>query len=144
MNASALRIVFALFLIAHGFITMSLATVPVPAPGALRTPYFPAFWRADVDSAWPASRLGLAPALVRTAGWVLWLAAFIFFSGAGLGLLGLPVLQGLWQPLAAAGAGLSLLLLALFWHPWLVLGVLLNMGILAGVYAGWFTRWFPR
>lgn len=144
MNASTLRIVFALFLIAHGLVTMSLATVPVPAPGALRTPYFPAFWRADVDSAWPASRLGLVPALVRTAGWVLWLAAFILFSDAGLGLLGIPVLHGIWQPLAAAGAGLSLLLLALFWHPWLALGVLLNMGILAGVYTGWFTRWFPR
>ncbi|CAG1013816.1 hypothetical protein ANAEL_04810 [Anaerolineales bacterium] len=42
MNISTLRILFAIFLIAHGLMTMSLATVPVLAQGALRTPYFPA------------------------------------------------------------------------------------------------------
>ena len=123
---------------------MSLATVPVPAAGTLRTPYFPAWWRVDVDSAWPVSRLWLKPSVVRTAGWVLWLAALILFAAVGMGLLGLSGLSGLWQPLAVIAAVLSLFLLLLYWHPWLVLGVLLNVGILAGVYAGWFTRWFNR
>jgi len=121
---------------------MSLATVPAPMPGALRTPYFPAWWRPDVDSAWPVSRLGLNPNFMRAAGWVLWLAVLLLFVAAGTGLLGMPGLNLIWQPLAFIAATLSLILLAFFWHPWLVLGVLLNIGILAGVYAGWFTRWF--
>ena len=144
MPPSTIRILFALFLIAHGAITMSLATVPVPAPGALRTPYLPAWWRPNLDSAWPASQLGISPIFVRTAGWLLWLAALVLFAAAGLGLLGLPGLNTLWQPLAAAGAVASLVLLVLYWHPWLALGVLINIGILAGGLSGWFTRWFAQ
>lgn len=139
-----IRTLFALFLIAHGLITMSLATVPVPAPGALRTPYFPAWWRENVDSNWPISRLGLNPGLTRTTGWLLWLAALILFAGAGLGVLGVPLLSALWQPLAGIAAVLSLVLLVFYWHPWLVLGVVLNMGMLAGIYTGWFTSWFSQ
>ncbi|MBI5955304.1 MAG: hypothetical protein HY865_26915 [Chloroflexi bacterium] len=142
MNISTLRILFAIFLIAHGLMTMSLATVPVPAQGALRTPYFPAWWRSNVDDAWPAMRIGLNPPLVRTVGWLLWLVILALFVAAGVGLLGLPGLAGIWQTLALIAAVLSLILLAFYWHPWLVVGVLLNIGIVGGVYLGWFTRWF--
>lgn len=145
MNISTLRILFAIFLIAHGLMTMSLATVPVPIQGALRTPYFPGWWRANVDDAWPAIRMGLNLSLVRTAGWLLWLVILALFFAAGAGLLGLTGLTGLtgiWQTLALIAAVLSLILLAFYWHPWLVVGVLLNIGIVAGVYLGWFTRWF--
>jgi hypothetical protein len=142
MNPSTLRILFAVFLFAHGLMTMSLATVPVPAPGAMHTPYFPAWWRANVDDTWPAMRMGLNPSLVRTAGWLLWLAILVLFAAAGAGLLGLPGLAGFWQSLALTAAVISLVLLVFYWHPWLVVGVLLNIGIAAGVYLGWFTRWF--
>lgn len=141
MNASTIRSLFGVFLLAHGLITMSLATVPPPAPGALRTPFFPSWWRTDVDNAWPAIRLGITPAVASTVGWLLWLVVLLFFLGAGLGLLGAPILNVAWHPLAAIGAVLSFLLLGLFWHPWLVLGVLINLGILLGGITGWFTRW---
>lgn len=144
MNSSSFRIVFAILLILHGLMTMSLSTVPVPAPGALRTPYFPSWRRADVDSHWPASKLGLNPAVVRTTGWLLWLAATILFTAAGLGLLGVPGLASIWQALAVIGAVVSLILLALFWHLWLILGVLINIFILVGSYTHWFTRWFSQ
>ena len=143
MNPATLRIIFGVFLIAHGLMTMSLATVPVAAPGALHTPFFPAWWRTNVDSTWPVARLGLSDAFVRTTGWVLWLTIMILFVAAGAGLLGIPCLDSLWQPLAAIGAGFSLLLLGFYWHPWLILGVLINIFILLGVFAGWFIRWFP-
>jgi predicted exporter len=73
----------------------------------------------------------------------LWTAALVLFTAAGAGLLGIPGLSNLWQIFAAAGGFISLILLALFWHPWLVLGVLINLTILGGVITGWFTRWFP-
>jgi len=144
MNTSTLRILMSVFLIAHGLVTMSLATVPVPKPGALHTPYFPAWWRADVDTTWPISRLGLTPNLVRAIGWILWVLALIPFVAAVVSLSGFLGVSALWQPLAAIAAGLSLILLGLYWHPWLILGVLINLGILACVYAGWFTRWLSR
>ena len=95
-----------------------------------------------MDSTWPASRLGLNSTLVRTVGWVLWLAALVLFVAAGLGLIGLAGLNAIWQSLAAFGAVFSLVLLVLYWHPWLVAGVVVNIGILAGAYLGWFTNWF--
>lgn len=141
MNSQSLRMIFAVFLVLHGLVAMSLATVPVPQPGALRTPYLPAWWRPDVDSAWPISRLGLSESLVRTFGWVLWLGSLLFFIAAALGVLGLPGLNTAWQPLAVIGSVLSLLLLGLYWHPWLVVGVVINLVILAGAYFGWLSRW---
>jgi hypothetical protein len=141
MNSQTLRIVFAVFLVLHGLIAMSLATVPVPQPGALRTPYLPAWWRPNVDPAWPISRLGLSDSLVRSIGWVLWLASLLLLIAAAIGLLGVPGLNTAWQTLAVIGSALSLSLLGLYWHPWLVMGVVINLGILAGVYSGWLTRW---
>lgn len=143
MSPATFRTFFAIFLIAHGLMTMSLSTVPVPAPGALHTPYFPAWWRNNVDSTWPASRLGIPVGIIRIVGSSLWMAVLVCFAAAGAGLLGLPSLSSLWQFFAAAGGIISLILLALYWHPWLVLGILINVGILGGVFTGWFTRWFP-
>lgn len=142
VSPTTVRTLFAVFLIAHALMTMSLATVPVPQPGALRTPFFPGWWRTNIDPLWPVARLGISPAVVQTAGWVLWLAASLLLALAGIGLLGLPGLNAIWQGLAVGGAVVSLLLLGLYWHPWLVVGILLNLGIVAGVWAGWFTRWF--
>ena len=142
MNPLTVRILFAFFLIAHGLVPVSLTNVPVPAPGALRTPYLPSWWRTNIDSVWPASRIGLPPEVVQTAGWLLWLSWAVLLAAAGAGLLGFPGLGVLWQTLASAGAVLSLILLVFYWHPWLILGLLINAFILAGVFAGWFTRWF--
>lgn len=72
MNTTLIRILFSLFLMAHGLLHMSLATVPVPEPSGLRTPFFPAWWREALDPKWPASRLGLPPQVVRTLGWLRW------------------------------------------------------------------------
>jgi hypothetical protein len=142
MSHNTLRILIGLFLIAHGLMTMSLATVPPPASGALRTPFFPSWWRASVDPLWPVMKLGLPEPLVRTIGWLLSAAILALFTLAGAGLLGFPGLTAIWQPIAAVAAGLSLVLLVLFWHTWLVLGIVINLVILLGVFLGWFTRWF--
>lgn len=142
MNTNTFRIIFSIFLIAHGLMTVSLSTVPAPVPGALHTPFFPGWWRTDIDSTWPAFRLGLPDGFVRTIGWVLWMAAFVLFTAAGAGLLGFPGLDMIWHILAAVAAGVSLVLLSLYWHPWLVIGILLNVTILLGVVSGWFVRQF--
>ncbi len=137
MNPLYLRFGFAAFLIAHGLVHYSLTTVPVPAPGALHTPFWPAWWRKAIDPTWPAARLSLPPAVVRLLGSALWVGVLAGFALAGLGVLGLPALNAAWPVLTVVAAVLSLILLVFYWHPWLVIGVLLNLGLLAAVWAHW-------
>lgn len=139
MNPTIFRILLVLFLLAHGYIHMSLASVPIPQPGALRTPFFPSWWRDAVDPKWPASRLGLSPELTRTLGWVLWLLVTALYTLSALALLFTAGQAALWQGLTAGASILSLALLALYWHPWLPVGVLLDVALLAAI----FLRWSP-
>ncbi len=134
MTPTTIRILFALFLLAHGWIHMSLAQVPLPQPGGLHTPFFPAWWRAGVDPSWPVSRLGLAPEATRTLGWVLWLAVVVLYALAGLALFFSPSSAATWQGLTVAASGLSLVLLALYWHPWLPVGILIDIALLALIF----------
>jgi hypothetical protein len=137
MSALIFRIIFALFLIAHGLIHVSLSTVPLPAPGALQTPFWPGWWRDATDPHWLASRLNLPSEIVLTAGWVLWVAVVVGFSLSGIGLLGLPGLNTIWQGTAIFGAAASLVLLAFYWHPWLVIGVVIDVAMLASIWQQW-------
>lgn len=134
MTTSTIKIIIALFFIAHGFIHASLSWVPVPKPDALRTPYFPGWSKADTDAKWPISNLGVPANVVRTAGWLLWLVVTVAFILAALGLFGVPGLSILWIPLAVGGSILSIVLIALYWHPWLPIGILLDLAILAAIY----------
>ena len=134
MSASTLRIYLALFLIAHGLMHYSLTTVPLPKPGELRTPFWPAWWRSAVDPLWPASRLGLPETFVRLLGCALWLAATAGFALAGLGLLGVPGLNSIWGGAVVFSSAASLLLLGLYWHPWLVMGVVISLGLLVALW----------
>jgi hypothetical protein len=137
MSPITARILFAIFLLAHGWIHMSLAQVPPPEPGKLRTPFFPSWWRDSVDTGWPVSRLGLAPATVRTVGWLLWVVTVALYTLAALALLFAPGSAGLWQGLTVGGSVASLVLLALYWHPWLPAGVLIDLVLIAGVLLRW-------
>jgi hypothetical protein len=60
----------------------------------------------------------------------LWLIATTGFVLAGAGLLGVPRLDVRWRPLAAVAAAASLALLALFWHPVLMIGAAVDGAIL--------------
>ena len=41
MQTNTLKVIIAVFFIAHAFIHISLTWVPIPKPGAMRTPFFP-------------------------------------------------------------------------------------------------------
>ena len=129
----SIRILIAIFLIAHGFIHASLSWVPTPQPGQMRTPFFPAWWRADVDRQWPAAKLGMPDAEVRTVGWMLWLIATAACVVAGLALVFVPGASQVWMAAGAVSAIASLILLAGYWHPWLPVGVLIDLLILASL-----------
>lgn len=121
------RVLFGLFLVAHGLIHASCLSA---RPDGARA------WPFDLGHSWLFP--GLGEAALRPLGLVLVIATAGGFALAGLGVLGLPVLQVVWRVLLVLGAGASLLLLGLFWHPWLALGVLLSLGFfLAGLWARW-------
>lgn len=114
-----------IFLIAHAIAHAGLAAAPVPEdpepkPGAFFTA--PArswiFQRIEIDSI-PVQKIGVILVILSVLGFIL----------AGLGALGVPGLMGIWQTTAAVSAIVSLILLVLFWHPWLILGVVIDIGL---------------
>jgi hypothetical protein len=130
-------ILFALFLIAHGLVHFILTMVPAPAPGAMRTPFFPSWWRSAVDPAWPVNRLGLDERGIRLLGSALWVIVVAGYTLAGLVLFFAPGQAALWQGLTAGASFISLVFLVLYWHPWLPVGVLIDLLLLASILLGW-------
>ena len=128
-----MKILIALFLIAHGLVHAGLAAAPDPnaaeeKPGAFFT---------SPERSWLFSNLGLSPA-VQWIGIALVAAATLGFVFSGLGVFGVPGLSEIWRTLAVASAVVSLLLLILFWHLWLIVGVLIDIGILVALlWADW-------
>ena len=129
-----MKIIIGLFLIAHGLVHVGLAAAPDPnesesKPGA--------FFTAPQRS-WLLPQLGLKPAAIRWIGILLVVFTTLGFVLAGLGVFGVPGLAESWRTIAVVSAVLSLLLLLLFWHPWIILGGLIDVGIIFSlVWADW-------
>jgi hypothetical protein len=127
-----MRWIFGLFIIAHGLIHASYLT-PAPAQTAGGPQ-----WPFEMSRSWLVSGLGLDAGLVRPLGAVLVALVVIAFAAAGLAWIGVMVPSGWWPALTLAGAAASGLLLALFFHPWIVLGFVIDAILLWLVLgAGW-------
>jgi hypothetical protein len=121
-----LKILFSIFLIAHGLVHAGLAAAPIPNdPDAKPGAFFTAMERS-----WLLARFGLSASTVQWIGIFLVVLSTLGFVLAGLGGLGVPGLDTVWRTVAVVSAGISLLLLILFWHTWLISGVLIDIGIL--------------
>ena len=121
-----MKIIIGLFLIAHGLVHAGLAAAPNPddpetKPGAFFT---------SPERSWFLPKVGLSSASVRWIGIVLVALATLGYVLSGLGVFGVLGLSEIWRTLAIASAVVSLLLLILFWHLWLIIGVLIDVGIL--------------
>jgi len=129
-----LKTLIALFLIAHGLVHAGLAAAPIPndpdsKPGAFFT---------SISRSWLLPQLGLNPAAVQWIGIILVVLATLGFVLAGLGVFGVSGLTAVWRTVAVVSACVSLLLLVLFWHLWLIVGVLIDVGILVALlWANW-------
>ena len=128
--------IFAVFLIVHGLVHTGLAAAPIPNdPDSKPGSFFTATARI-----WLLPRLGLNASAVQWVGILLVALVTLGFILAGLGVLGVPGLNTIWRTIAVVSACLSLLLLILFWHPWLVVGVLIDIGILITLL---WAKWPP-
>ncbi len=72
-------------------------------------------------------KLGLDPGFVRLIGIILVALSTLGFVLSGMGTLGVPGLSEIWQAAAGFAVVVSLILLILFWHPWIVVGVLIDI-----------------
>lgn len=115
-----MKTLIGLFLIAHGLLHVSYLT---PKPDDPKYPF--AFTKS-----WFANIVG---DISTPIGMTLTLLVVGCFMLTGLGVLGVPGLAGVWREFAVLGALLSVLLLTLYWHPWLVLGFAINALILFGI-----------
>ena len=91
MSPTLVRVLIAVFFVVHGLMYAGLTTVPMPEPGGLRTPFWPSFWRQNVDTHWLATKLGLPSGAVVAIGTVLWMLALPIIATEayfGLGRLG--------------------------------------------------------
>jgi len=128
------KIIIALFLIAHGLVHAGLAAAPNPndsksKPGAFFT---------SPERSWLLPQLGLNAAAVQWIGIIFVALATLGFVLAGLGVFGVPGLTEIWRTVAVVSAVVSLLLLVLFWHPWIIVGILIDIGIIISlVWANW-------
>lgn len=128
-----MKYLFAAFLAAHALIHASFLT---PAPP--RTADGPA-WPFELTRSWLVSGLHLDPGLVRALGLAVVLATVLLFGLAALSSIGwLPTAW--WTGLVTAGAAASLVTLTLFFHPWLVLGIVIDLALLWALVV---ARWAP-
>jgi hypothetical protein len=124
-----MNLLFGLFLVAHGLVH-GLFVVPRPPDAG-------ASWPFDPSESWLLNRLGVesSPARAIAAGLVV--VTVVAFTVTALTVIG--ILPAGWlRPVAIASASVSLILLGIFFHPWLVIGVAIDAAILWGVgLNGW-------
>ena len=119
------RLLLAGFLIAHGLIHAVIYAIP-------KDPDKPAPF--DPSHSWALAAVHVAERPARTFGVrVSWLATLLF-AGAGIALV---VHSSLWRSIAVCAAVLGLLLKGLFFHPWLIIGVLIDIGFVWAATTGW-------
>jgi hypothetical protein len=124
-------IVLGLFFLA--FAAVHFGWEPTPQPAG-----YPRFWRGRPGYSWLLSRL-LPDSATLPIGQLLWVAPMAGYVAAGRGLLGWWVPTSWWQPLAVGSAVGSLLLAALWWHPYQWISALVDAIVLIGVVlaGGW-------
>jgi hypothetical protein len=124
-------LVVAGFLLAHAAIHVGFIAPPPPATADGPT------WPFATDRAWLVTRLGVAPARLH------WLAiALVAVTIAGYTLAALTALgvlpPAVWPMGIAIGSIASLALIAACVHPWLLLGVVIDVALLWWcVVVGW-------
>jgi hypothetical protein len=128
-----LKTIVAIFVILHGLTHSIMAMVPSPnAPDAGFATFFSGL------GSWLFT--GLSESASKTIATILAVIATLGFVAAGLALFGILVPFDWWRILAIASAVVSLLLVVIFWHPYLIVGLLIDVAVLVTLI---FTDWSP-
>ena len=124
-----LTISLAIFVIAHGLVHAILAVAPNPAdPDAKPLAFF-----TMPERSWLLPQLGLNAVTIQWIGIILVGLSTVGFILAGLGIFGVVGLSVIWRTVAIISAISSLLLLVVFWHPWLPVGIFIDIGTIVAL-----------
>ena len=115
----AIRVLIGVFLILHGLVLPIMALVPSDKVE-----------NAHVGSFWADSWIFGTGAGVKATIYVLSAVSALLFILSGMGFWGLVVPYRTINTLLVAGSSVSLVLIAAFWLPWFIIGVVLNLLIL--------------
>jgi hypothetical protein len=129
-----MKLLIAAFFAGHALIHLSYLT---PAPP--RTAGGPE-WPFEMGRSWLVTSLGADPGLVRPLGTALVVVTVAMFLGAALSTAGWLVPTAWWPSLVLGGAVASTLTLALFFHPWILLGLAIDAVL---VWAVLVADWLP-
>lgn len=113
------------FLAAHGLIHGAIYGIPKPADG--EAPF-------DPSSSWALAAAGVRAESAKAASVALAMTSTVLFMAAAAGLA---LDAGWWPKLVVVAAGVAAAFKIVYFHPWLTLGVLLDVGIVAAVGAQW-------
>ena len=129
------RLLLAGFLLAHGLIHASfLAPRPLATAGG-------STWPFELKRSWLLSRLGVEPELLRVLGLTFVAATAGGFALAAIAALGFAP-AGVFAAAVALGSMSSFALLVVFFQPWLVLGLVIDLVLLwAVLVANWAPSW---
>ena len=131
-----LKTIVAIFVILHGLTHAIMAMVPNPkAPDAGIATFYPGL------GSWLLARLGFSESTTRTTAILLSVIATLGFVATGLALFGILVPFDWWRTLAIGSAAVSLLLIVIFWDPYLIVGLLIDGAVLVTLL---FTKWSPE
>jgi hypothetical protein len=124
-----LKTALAIFIITHGLVHSILAVAPNPAdPNAKPGAFF-----TTVERSWLLPQLGLNASAIQWIGIILVGLSTLGFILAGLGIFGVAGLSTIWRIVAIISAIISLIMLITFWHKWLPVGVMIDIGALVAL-----------
>jgi hypothetical protein len=120
----------AAILVGHGLITSMIGFGAVTSPNApaIALPSWFAWWPGPFGRSWFFDALSLG-AGAQIIGGLVWLIAGLLIIAGGLGWFGLTLFEGPRVTLLVAGAALSLVALALYFHPIYLAAVVISLAI---------------
>lgn len=128
-----MKILIAVLLIVHGLIVIGQSSGSFNPVGGIKDPSWLSWWPINLGQSWLFSALGIEQSFVARAGGILWLAAGIALVAAGLGVVGLVVPFALGRSFALAGTVISLVMLAIYLHPFIGIGIGASAVLLAAL-----------
>jgi hypothetical protein len=135
-NAELGKLLFAAFFVGHAFVHVMFL---LPRPADTSATAGGTEWPFDMARSWLVTGPGLDLGMVRLVGVILVVGVAIGFLLSGLATVGLLIPSGWWQGLIVTSSAGSVLLLALFFSPQLVLGVAIDAVLLWVVLAAIWT-----
>ena len=124
------RAIVAAILVGHGLITsmIGFGAVTSPNAAAISLPSWFSWWPGPFGRSWLFEALGMGAAAQVIGGFV-WLIAGLLIIAGGLGWFGFGPLEGSRVTLLVSGAAVSLVALALYFHPIYLAAVVINIAI---------------